>query len=95
MIRFEHVRKEYPGGAEAVQDFSLEVPTGSITVLVGSSGCGKTTLLRILAGLEYPDPESASKVRFHGVDVTETAPGKRGGSIKQGDTLTVCKRLPT
>jgi osmoprotectant transport system ATP-binding protein len=54
MIHFQHVRKEYPGGAEAVADFSLEVPTGSITVLVGSSGCGKTTLLRMVNRMVDP-----------------------------------------
>lgn len=54
MIRFDRVRKEYPGGAEAVRDFSLEVPTGSITVLVGSSGCGKTTLLRMVNRMVDP-----------------------------------------
>lgn len=58
MIRFEHVRKEYPGGAQAVEDFSLEAPTGSITVLVGSSGCGKTTLLRMVNRMV--DPTSGS-----------------------------------
>jgi osmoprotectant transport system ATP-binding protein len=58
MIRFDRVRKEYPGGSEAVVDFSLEVPTGSITVLVGSSGCGKTTLLRMVNRMV--DPTSGS-----------------------------------
>lgn len=58
MIRFERVSKEYPGGTEAVSDFSLEVPSGSITVLVGSSGCGKTTLLRMVNRMV--DPTSGS-----------------------------------
>lgn len=58
MIRFDHVHKVYPGGANAVVDFSLEVPTGSITVLVGSSGCGKTTLLRMVNRMI--DPTSGS-----------------------------------
>ncbi len=48
MIRFEGVTKEYPGGAVAVDDLSLEAPTGQITVLVGPSGCGKTTSLRMI-----------------------------------------------
>lgn len=58
MISFNRVSKEYPGGTEAVTDFSLEVPTGSITVLVGSSGCGKTTLLRMVNRMV--DPTSGS-----------------------------------
>ena len=48
MIEFRHVTKTFPGGNQAVSDFSLTVPTGSVTVLVGSSGCGKTTLLRMV-----------------------------------------------
>lgn len=54
MIEFDGVRKEYPAGAIAVEDFSLVVPTGSITVLVGSSGCGKTTLLRMVNRMVDP-----------------------------------------
>ena len=38
-----------------LQDFSLDMPVGSITALVGPSGCGKTTLLRLIGGLEIPD----------------------------------------
>ena len=54
MIRFDGVSKEYLAGALAVSDFSLVVPTGSITVLVGSSGCGKTTLLRMVNRMVDP-----------------------------------------
>jgi osmoprotectant transport system ATP-binding protein len=54
VIEFDGVRKEYPGGTVAVDDFSLVVPTGSITVLVGSSGCGKTTLLRMVNRMVDP-----------------------------------------
>jgi osmoprotectant transport system ATP-binding protein len=43
VIRLEHVGKTYPDGTVAVGDLSLEMPSGTITVLVGTSGCGKTT----------------------------------------------------
>ena len=43
MIRFDGVSKHYPDGTVAVDELSLEAPTGQITVLVGPSGCGKTT----------------------------------------------------
>ena len=49
---FEHVKKVYPGGVTAVDDFTLTVPGRRMTALVGPSGCGKTTLLRLIAGLE-------------------------------------------
>ena len=48
MIRFDGVSKQYPDGTLAVDDLSLEAPTGQITVLVGPSGCGKTTSLRMI-----------------------------------------------
>jgi ABC-type sugar transport system ATPase subunit len=51
---FTHVRKEFPGGVVAVEDFSLVVPDPRMVVLVGPSGCGKTTLLRMVAGLDEP-----------------------------------------
>ena len=54
MIRFDSVTKHYPGGARAIEDFTLTVPTGSITVLVGSSGCGKTTVLRMVNRMVEP-----------------------------------------
>src|ERR671934_1722010 len=51
-IEFEHVRKVYRDGTEAVKDLTLEVDDGRLMVLVGPSGCGKTTALRMIAGLE-------------------------------------------
>jgi osmoprotectant transport system ATP-binding protein len=54
MIEFRRVTKTFSGGQDAVKDFSLTVPTGSVTVLVGSSGCGKTTLLRMVNKMVDP-----------------------------------------
>ncbi|MCW2946126.1 MAG: transporter related protein [Actinoallomurus sp.] len=48
MIKFDGVTKRYADGTVAVDDLSLEIPTGQITVLVGPSGCGKTTSLRMI-----------------------------------------------
>lgn len=50
----EHVGKRY-GAVQALQDVSLEFAAGSTTALIGSSGSGKSTVLRLLLGLEWPD----------------------------------------
>ena len=51
-ITFKDVRKVYPGGVVAVDDFNLEIADREFVVLVGQSGCGKSTTLRMIAGLE-------------------------------------------
>lgn len=51
-LNFKNIRKVYPGGVVAVQDFNLNVDDKEFIVLVGPSGCGKSTLLRIIAGIE-------------------------------------------
>ncbi|MBQ9693155.1 MAG: sn-glycerol-3-phosphate ABC transporter ATP-binding protein UgpC [Kiritimatiellae bacterium] len=51
-VTLSHVRKVYPNGAVAVEDFNLAVRDREFLVLVGPSGCGKSTTLRMVAGLE-------------------------------------------
>ena len=70
MIRFDSVTKRYPDGTVAVDDLSLEAPSGQITVLVGPSGCGKTTSLRMInrmidpsAGTIWLDDRDTQKVK--------------------------------
>ena len=53
-VSLEAVTKVFQGGAVAVDDLSLEIDDGEFMILVGSSGCGKTTALRMIAGLETP-----------------------------------------
>ncbi len=51
-IVLKNVKKIYPGGNTAVEDFNLEISDGEFVVFVGPSGCGKSTTLRMIAGLE-------------------------------------------
>jgi osmoprotectant transport system ATP-binding protein len=54
VIRFDNVIKRFDDGTNAVDGLSVEMPTGEITVLVGSSGCGKTTTLRMVNRMVEP-----------------------------------------
>src|ERR1700690_2403122 len=65
-IEVEHIRKRF-GTYEALQDVSLHIETGELVALLGPSGPGKTTLLRIIAGLELPD---SGTIRLNGEDAT-------------------------
>jgi sulfate transport system ATP-binding protein len=62
------------GGFVALSDVNLEVPTGGLTALLGPSGGGKSTLLRIIAGLEYPD---SGEIDIEGRRATWLSPQKR------------------
>ncbi|MBE7163334.1 MAG: ATP-binding cassette domain-containing protein [Williamsia herbipolensis] len=78
MIEFRSVRKTYPDGTNAVDDFDLVIPSRTTTVFVGSSGCGKTTLLRMINRMV--DPSSGS-VSIDGDDVAKVDPVKLRRSI--------------
>ena len=54
MLVLDSVSKTYADGTEALQRIELTVGRGEIVALIGGSGCGKTTLLRLLAGLDQP-----------------------------------------
>ena len=53
-VTLQSVTKRFTGGAAAVDELSLDIADGEFMILVGSSGCGKTTALRMIAGLETP-----------------------------------------
>ncbi|HEY5032765.1 MAG TPA: sulfate ABC transporter ATP-binding protein [Actinomycetes bacterium] len=73
MIRTTHVSKSF-GTFAALTDVSVDIPTGSLTALLGPSGGGKSTLLRIIAGLETPDSGS---IEIAGADSTKMSPQRR------------------
>jgi len=52
MIQFDHVRKKYPGGHEALKNVSFSLKKGEMAFLTGHSGAGKTTLLKLIALIE-------------------------------------------
>src|SRR3954454_13806125 len=72
-IEIKNVNKKF-GDFVALEDVSLNIPTGQLTALLGPSGGGKSTLLRIIAGLESADEGS---VRIEGVEATHLPPQKR------------------
>ena len=51
-LSLKGINKIYPNGFHAVHDFNLDIEKGEFIVFVGSSGCGKSTTLRMIAGLE-------------------------------------------
>jgi sulfate transport system ATP-binding protein len=73
-IDVRNVSKSF-NGFKALDDVSLSVPDGSLTALLGPSGGGKSTLLRVIAGLEAPD---AGEVLFSGEAVTNLPAQDRG-----------------
>ena len=72
-VRIDRLTKRF-GDFVAVDQVSLEITRGEIFCLLGGSGCGKTTLLRMLAGFEAP---SEGAIFIDGVDVTQVPPYER------------------
>jgi putrescine transport system ATP-binding protein len=72
-LRIEGVTKRF-GDFVAVNDVSVNIYEREFFSLLGGSGCGKTTLLRMLAGLEVP---SAGRIFIDGQDMTRTPPYER------------------
>ncbi len=72
-IEFRKVCKSF-GATKVIEDLDLTIEDGKFTVLVGSSGCGKTTLLRMIAGI---GPATSGQIFMDGKEITNVEPGKR------------------
>ena len=73
ILKIEAVSKSF-GSTEVIRDLSFEVYRGEFLTILGSSGCGKTTLLRMISGLEETD---SGRILLDGADVTNADPDKR------------------
>jgi len=71
MIEFKSVSKLYPDGTHAVDNFSVVIPSRQTTVFVGSSGCGKTTLLRMINRMV---DASSGSIEIDGENIADTEP---------------------
>ena len=72
-IEFQKVCKSF-GQTKVIENLDLTIEDGKFTVLVGSSGCGKTTLLRMIAGI---GPATSGRIFMDGKDITDVPPEKR------------------
>ena len=72
-INFNQVTKAF-GNNVVIENLDLTIPDGKFTVLVGASGCGKTTLLRMIAGI---GPATSGQIFMDGKDITDLDPAKR------------------
>ena len=73
ILQLRQIRKSFDN-TEVLKGIDLEVAQGEFITLLGASGCGKTTTLRIIAGLELLD---AGQVILEGQDITNREPNKR------------------
>src|SRR5256884_1020332 len=76
-ISLDRLTKRF-GASTAVDGLCLEISRGELVSLVGGSGCGKTTTLRLIAGFERPD---AGEIRFDDRVVNDVPPRRRGVGI--------------
>ena len=73
-LELKEIKKSFTEGEAVLDNISLEISKGEFITLLGSSGCSKTTTLRIIAGLEQPD---AGSVWLDGREVTGLEPNQR------------------
>ena len=84
-LNLENISKTYENGVKAVDNISLSINDGEFLALVGPSGCGNSTLLRVIAGLEE---YQGGNIYINGEDVSKKKPSERGiGMVFQNYAL--------
>ncbi len=68
VVEIVNVKYSYEKGKNILKGINAQMEAGKVYAILGSSGCGKTTLLSLLGGLDIP---SSGKIRFHEKDITE------------------------
>lgn len=81
VLELEHVSFAYPGGQQALEDISLQIRQGEFLVVCGQSGCGKTTLLKMLKPELAPHGQRQGVIRFAGQPLEELPPRVSAGEI--------------
>ncbi|MGC7872791.1 ABC transporter ATP-binding protein [Desulfosporosinus sp. SYSU MS00001] len=84
-LKLKEISKDYTIGSKrirALRDLSFEVTSGELICIIGKSGCGKTTLLRIIAGLEK---QTSGEIILNGQDLKDT--GRERGMVFQEPRL--------
>lgn len=78
LLSMEHLRKEYPNGKIAVDDFNLEVDRGEFISFIGTSGSGKTTTMRMINRMLH---QTSGTIKIDGKDISKMDPVKLRRSI--------------
>ena len=68
MLELKNIRWSLPEGGEILKGIDLEIPDGQLTVITGPNGGGKTSLAKLIAGIEKP---SGGQVLLDGEDITD------------------------
>lgn len=74
MLELTNISWSLPGGEKILENVSLEIPSGKLTVITGPNGGGKTSLAKLIAGLEQPD---SGRIFLDGEDITDWDMTKR------------------
>ena len=93
VIKMTHVKKQYKNGVTAIHDMNLNIEKGDFVFIIGSTGCGKSTLIKMIYREEKP---TSGKIMVGGVDVAKLRNSKvykirrKIGVVFQDFKLLIC-----